>query len=77
MNKDYTFSKRILEINPENSLIKELVRVHKKNPASTQLKSLSLQLLDNLLIRDGLLEDLDSAIPRIQEIMLLAAKNVK
>ena len=77
MNKDYSFSKRVLEINPENELIKELVRIHEKEPASEQLKTLSSQLLDNLLIRDGLLENLDSAIPRIQDIMLLAAKNIK
>lgn len=77
MNKEYSFSKRILEINPENSLIKELVRIHKVNPGSEQLKYLSTQLLDNLLMREGLLENLDNAIPRIQDIMLFAAKNVK
>ena len=76
-NKDYTFSKRILEINPENSLIKEMVSIHKESPESEELKSLSFQLLENMLLREGLLENIDDAVPRIQDIMLMAAKNLK
>jgi len=77
MNKDYEYSKRIMEINPENKLIAEMIRIHKGNPSSEKLKALTFQLLDNLLIREGLIENPDSSIPRIQEIMLIAAENIK
>ena len=76
-NKDYSFSKRILEINPDNSLIEEMVAIHKGNPESEELKSLSLQLLENMLLREGLLENVEEAVPRIQDIMLMAARKTR
>ena len=76
MNKDYTYTKKILEINPENPLIKELVKAHQKKGTSKQLKALSLQLLDNLVLREGILDDIDRIVPRIQDIMLQAAKKM-
>jgi molecular chaperone HtpG len=75
-DKGYDFSKKILEINPDNELIKEMVNIHKKKPDSPQLKTLSLQLLDNMILRAGILENVDTIIPRIQDIMLEAAKNM-
>ena len=76
-NKNYTFSKRIFEINPKNSLIKEMARIHRNTPEAEQLAALANQLLDNMLLREGLLEDLDEIVPRIEDIMLLAAKGTK
>jgi len=74
VNKDYSYSKKVFEINPDNALIKEMVRIHKAKPESTKLKSLSLQLLDNMLLREGIIDDIDEIVPRIQKIMLHAAK---
>jgi molecular chaperone HtpG len=76
-NKDYQFTKKVLEINPDNELIKEMVRVHKTAPQSKELEALALQMLDNMLLREGVLEDIDQIVPRIQQIMLQAAKKVK
>ncbi|MBN1270822.1 MAG: molecular chaperone HtpG [Candidatus Aminicenantes bacterium] len=76
MNKEYTYTKKILEINPENPLIKELVKAHQKKGTSKQLEALSLQLLDNLVLREGILDDIDRIVPRIQDIMLQAAKKI-
>ncbi|MGD2294276.1 MAG: molecular chaperone HtpG [Candidatus Aminicenantes bacterium] len=73
-NKDYQFSKRIFEINPENALIRELMRLHEENSDSEELKTLSLQLLENMMLREGILEDIDSVVPRLQNIMLWAAQ---
>lgn len=75
-DKGYDFSKKILEINPDNDLIKEMVNIHKKKPDSPQLKTLSLQLLDNMILRAGIVEEVDTIIPRIQDIMLEAVKNI-
>jgi molecular chaperone HtpG len=76
VNKDYAYSKKIFEINPGNPLINELVRIHKKQPDSADLKSLSEQLLDNMLLREGVIDQIDTIVPRIQDIMHQAAKGL-
>lgn len=73
-NKDYKFAKKVLEINPDNDLIKGMVRLHGQKPLSKELKLLALQLLDNMLLREGVIEEIDDIVPRIQEIMLQAVK---
>jgi molecular chaperone HtpG len=76
VNKEYSFSKRVFEINPKNGLIKEMVRIHSKKPDSEELKNLSLQLLDNMMLREGVVDQIDSIVPRIQDIMFKAAKSI-
>ncbi|MCK4338235.1 MAG: molecular chaperone HtpG, partial [Candidatus Aminicenantes bacterium] len=75
-NKDYAFTKRIIEINQKNDLIKEMVRIHKASPKSGELNKLANQLLENMLLREGILEDMDGSILRLQDIMLIAAKKI-
>ncbi|MCP4215468.1 MAG: molecular chaperone HtpG, partial [bacterium] len=70
----YDFSKKVLEINPDNDLINQMVEVHKTKPASPGLRTLAFQLLDNMVLRAGIMDNVESVIPRIQDIMLLAAK---
>lgn len=76
-NQGYRFAKRIFEINPDNDLIQELARIYRKDPSSEHLAKLANQLLDNMLLREGLLEEVEEIVPRIEEIMLEAAKGVK
>lgn len=76
-NKDYQFSKKILEINPDNVLIKAMVKAFKAKPTSPELEKIARQLLDNLLLQEGILENIDSVVPRMQDIMLSAAKSIK
>lgn len=75
-NKEYQFSKKVVEINPDSPLILEMIRIHENNPQSEDLKNLAWQLLDNMLLREGVLEKIDTVVPRIQDIMLKAAKNI-
>ncbi len=77
INKEYAFSKRVFEVNPDHALIKKLVDVHKKDPASEYLKKISLQLLDNLILREGAMENFDEMVERINDIMLKAADNIE
>lgn len=74
-NQKADFSKKVLEINPKNKLIREMIRIHKVNPVSQELKTLALQLLDNMILREGVIEEIDYIVPRIQDIMYEAAKN--
>ncbi|MCP5051124.1 MAG: molecular chaperone HtpG [bacterium] len=73
-NQKADFSKKALEINPKNPLIKEMVRIHTAKPDSEELKTLGTQLLDNMILREGVLEDIEHVIPRMQDIMFNAAK---
>ena len=73
-NKDFNFSKRTLEINPNHALIKEMIRIQEKNPNSENLKSIAFQMLDNMLLREGILENIDQMVTRVQNIMLDASK---
>jgi molecular chaperone HtpG len=73
-NKEYKFAKKVLEINPDNDLIQGMVRLHGQKPLAKELKLLALQLLDNMLLREGVIEEIDDIVPRIQEIMLQAVK---
>jgi HSP90 family molecular chaperone len=73
-NQKADFSKKILEINPKNNLILEMNRIHKAKPDSQELKALGLQLLDNMILREGVTEDIETIVPRIHDIMLHAAQ---
>ena len=66
-------SKKILELNPRNRLIKEMIAIHKNEPASERLKTLALLLLDNMILREGILDDIEHIIARSQDIMYAAA----
>ena len=70
VNKDYQISKRVLEINPGHPLIRKMVALHQADPAAPLLKTLALQLLDNMKLREGILSDTEATIARIQQIML-------
>ncbi|MBN2346624.1 MAG: molecular chaperone HtpG [Candidatus Aminicenantes bacterium] len=72
MNKDYQLSKRVLEINPGHDLIKTMISLHQADPAAPLLKTLALQLLDNMKLREGILSDTEATIARIQQLMLEA-----
>jgi HSP90 family molecular chaperone len=76
-HKDYQFSRKVLEINPDSALIRELVRIHAAKPAAPLLRDLALQLLDNMLLREGVAEDIESVVSRLQHIMQQAARTVR
>jgi molecular chaperone HtpG len=69
MNKDFEFTKKIFEINPKNTLIKSMIELFEKDKKSEKLRELSLQLLDNQLLRAGLLKDVGESVERIYKIM--------
>jgi molecular chaperone HtpG len=72
VNKDYPLSKRVLEINPGHPLIRKLAALHQADPAAPLLRTLALQLLDNMKLREGIVSDTEATIARIQQIMLEA-----
>jgi molecular chaperone HtpG len=73
-NQKADFSKKVLEINPKNGLIKEMIRIQKSQPDAEVLKVLGTQLLDNMILREGVTEEIESIVPRIHDIMFKAAQ---
>ncbi|MDY0297327.1 MAG: molecular chaperone HtpG [Acidobacteriota bacterium] len=74
MHDEYQFARRILEINPGHPLIHELARIYEETPDSAELADLSRLLLDNQLLAEGMVESMDELVPRIQAVMLAAAR---
>ena len=74
VNEEYQFTRRILEINPAHPLIHELVRMHGESAESPELEELSMLLLDNQLLAEGMVDGIDELVPRIQAVMLAAAR---
>ena len=66
-------TQKILELNPQNKLIKEMIAIHKEDPGAERLKTLALLLLDNMILREGILDDIEHIITRTQDIMYEAA----
>jgi molecular chaperone HtpG len=72
-DKNYQFQKRILEINPENALIRSLAALHEKEPLSPKLKVSTQMLVDLALLKEGLLESVDEIMPDALQLMSWAA----
>ncbi len=68
------FSSKIMEINKDNKLIAQMIHHHKDQPDSPKLKTLALQLLDNLILLEGITEDIEKIVPRVHDIMYEAIK---
>lgn len=69
MHKDFTSSKKILEINPKNLLIKNIAELYAKEKDSDLVKNLCFQLYDNLILLEGTVEEPSNIIKRINFIM--------
>jgi len=69
MDKDYEIPKKILEINPAHSLIKQLSDL----PAENHLNRIVIdQVFESTLLIEGLHPDPAAMIPRIQDLMVSA-----
>jgi len=69
MNKDALKTKKIMEINPDNMIIKNLSLIYEKDPSSETLKEIIYQLYENaLIVLDGISEHPEQMIKRIEKI---------
>lgn len=73
MDKDYNMSQRILELNFEHPLIKNLIELN-KNKDNEKLQQLILHIYETSLLNDGLLNNINDYSERMINIMLDASK---
>ncbi len=75
LNKEYEVPKKVLEINRNHALIGNLADLISNKPDS-ELIALSIeQLYDSALVQEGLHPNPAEMLPRIQELIRLAAEN--
>jgi molecular chaperone HtpG len=66
-------SKRILELNPQNAVVKNLAALFKKDPESPVVATWSELLLDQALLSEGVVQDPARLVRRIQELLTQAS----
>jgi len=74
MDKDFTGSKKILEINTRHPLIKNLSRINMADSKSPILRSCIMQLYEGILVLNQNLESPGEFIKRMTEIMVKATE---
>ncbi|MFP4368762.1 MAG: molecular chaperone HtpG [Candidatus Kapaibacterium sp.] len=72
MDKDFTASKRILEINTAHPLIKNLSTINIKDSADPMLRNAIRQIFDGAMLIEGYLKDPNEFVKRMNELMTRA-----
>jgi molecular chaperone HtpG len=73
LREDYEIPKRILEVNRKHPLISNLSHLVAEQPDSELVKLSIEQLYDSALVQEGLHPNPSEMLPRIQQLMSLAA----
>ncbi len=69
MNKDMTVPKKVMEINKDHKLIRNLLGIFKNNPGDDFIVTAVEQLYESALLLEGYLNDPHKLVNRIQEIL--------
>jgi molecular chaperone HtpG len=69
MNKDAPSAKKIMEINGDHELVKNMLTMYKKNPKDKYLSSYVDQLFQVLMLQDGFLVDPHKMVSGIQSLL--------
>ena len=77
MNQEFQPGKRILELNPENSLVKKVREVVVSGEMGELAELMANQLLDNALLLDNQAPDVNGMVDRINKLMETAAAGNK
>lgn len=68
-NQDTGVEKRILEINPDHTLIRNMISVFKKNPDDDFIVNVTNQLYESALLLEGNLEDPHALVDRLNKML--------
>jgi molecular chaperone HtpG len=78
VDKEFVMSKRILEVNGRNPIVRNLAELHHREPESPLLAQATRQLLDNALLLEGVPVSPEQMVPRIHELLeALTSERVK
>ncbi len=83
MNKDQSIPQKIMEINKEHKLIRNLLKVFKNDPNDEYIKNVVVQLYESSLLQEGYLTDPHTLVNHINSMLekssdwYTTAKNIK
>lgn len=69
VNKDMTIPKRIMEINRDHPLIRNLLKIYKMDVNDPHLARVTEQLYESSLLLDGYLTDTHTMVSRIEDLL--------
>jgi molecular chaperone HtpG len=69
LSKDETPPRKVLELNPDHPLVRNLLRIHQARPDDAFLATAANQLLDAALLLDGYLTDPHQMVDRVTSIL--------
>jgi molecular chaperone HtpG len=69
MNKDASIPKKIMEINEDHALIRNMLRVFKTNSDDTFIKDATEQLYESALLLEGYLADPHKLVGRLNSML--------
>jgi molecular chaperone HtpG len=69
MNKDASVPKRLMEINRDHPLIRNLIKVYRHDPKADQLSRVTEQLYESSLLLEGYLQDANQMVQRIETLL--------
>ncbi len=75
MEKNYTLSKRILEVNINHQIIKNLAEIYLKDKDDPRLKNAIEQLFDSALLLEGYLKNPADFVTRMNDFIMKATEN--
>jgi len=74
MDKNFHMAKRVLEINKDNALIRNLAKINRESPDSPLIPDCCEQLLESAMLMEGIMPDPAKMVPRIHKIMEEASR---
>jgi len=75
MNKDMTLPEKILEINKDHELTRNLLKIYKNDPKDPFIVESVEQLFESALLLEGYLSDPHKLVSRINDVLLKESQN--
>ena len=73
MNRDTSIPQKVLEVNPDHALVRNLLHVFEQDPADPFLELAVQQLFESALLLDGYLADPHALVGRMQDLLTRAS----
>ena len=73
-DREFTPTKRVLEINPRHAIIRNLAAMHERERDSEQLRQWAGFLVDYVLLGEGTIEDPQQVTTALQSLMAAATQ---
>lgn len=69
MNKDGSVPKKTMEINRDHPLVRNLLKIYKKDVNDAHLERVAKQLYESALLTEGYMDDAHQMVNRIEELL--------